>query len=172
MDNPTFKLLAVWGLLTVVSFPTAGHSAEPAREAEAEVRQAADAFYAALNSMFTGDMGPMNAIWSHAPDVTNMGPFGDRQVGWKEVGAQFKREAKMKLGGWVVPQDVLVRVSGDLGYTVCIEHGEHMSAAGKPITVEHRATNIFRREAGKWQLVHHQTDLSEALQKASGQDKK
>ena len=56
-------------------------------------------------------------------------------------------------------------------HALCVEHGENMSADGKPIPVDHRATNIFRREAGKWKLVHHHTDISEALQKARHPDK-
>ncbi|HEV8711480.1 MAG TPA: nuclear transport factor 2 family protein [Candidatus Binatia bacterium] len=157
--------------LAALFLPFVGSSAESPTPAEEEVRQAADAFYAALNRMFTGDMGPMSEIWSHASDVTDMGPFGGRLVGWEKVGAEFEREAKMKLGGKVEARDVVVRVGGDLGYTLCVEHGENMSADGKPVTVDHRATNIFRREAGKWKLIHHHTDISEALQKASHPDK-
>jgi len=36
---------------------------------ETEVRQASQEFYAALNRMFTGDLAPMAAIWSHGADV-------------------------------------------------------------------------------------------------------
>jgi ketosteroid isomerase-like protein len=38
-----------------------------------------------------------------------------------------------------------------------------MTAAGKPVEVSHRATNIFRREEGQWRLIHHHTDLSPQL---------
>lgn len=126
-------------------------------------------FYAALNTMFTGEFSPMSEIWSHRADVIQMGPFGGRLVGWSAVGAEFKKVAAMKLGGRVVPKDVLV-VSGDgnLGYTVCVEEGEHMSAGGRQITVKHRATNIFRRENGAWKLAEHHTDISTDLQKSDG----
>jgi len=100
-----------------------------------------------------------------------MGPFGLRQEGWKQVRAEFERDAGLKLGGHIASKNVLVRASGDMGYTVCIEEGENKDSSGKPIRVSHRATNVFRREGGKWKLVHHHTDLSEALQKASAQKK-
>jgi len=134
--------------------------------AEAEVRQASDRFYAALDSMFTGDMKGMEEIWSHAADVTDMGPFGGREMGWDAVQATFAGEAKRKLGGHVVCKDMLVRASGDFGYTICNEHGQNMTAAGKPVVVEHRATNVFRRESGQWKLVHHHTDINPVLQRA------
>jgi ketosteroid isomerase-like protein len=131
---------------------------------ESEVRQAAAAFYQALNRMFQGDLASMAEVWSHGADVTNMGPFGGRQVGWDEVRAQFAREAEMKLGGRVWAEEVLAGGSGDLGYTVCGERGENLRIAGKTIPVRHRATNIFRREGGKWKLIHHHTDLAPGLQ--------
>jgi ketosteroid isomerase-like protein len=127
-----------------------------------------DSFYAALNAMFTGNMTPMDSIWSHSDDVTDMGPFGGRLVGWDSVNAEFTKEANMKLGGKVVCNDLIVHAGTDMGYTVCTEAGENMSAKGKPVMVSHRATNVFRLENGKWKLVHHHTDLSPQLQKAIG----
>lgn len=145
----------------------AGKIAESATD-EKGLRAANDQFYAALNSMFTGDLAPMNAIWSHRSDITNLGPFGGRLTGWEAVGAEFAKEAGMKLGGRVVCKDPVVYAGRDLGYTVCVEEGENMSAAGKPVTVSHRATNIFRLEDGHWKLAHHHTDLSPQLQQSVG----
>ena len=51
--------------------------APPAAAApEKEAREAVAQFYTALNAMFTGDMKLMNDVWSHAADVTYMGPAG------------------------------------------------------------------------------------------------
>jgi len=129
----------------------------------AEVRVANDQFYAALNAMFTGELEPMNAIWSHSDDISNQGPFGSRMDGWQAVGAQFKKEAAMQLGGRVACKNLIVQAGRDIAYTVCEEHGENMTAAGKPVKVSHRATNVFRREEGQWRLIHHHTDLSPQL---------
>jgi ketosteroid isomerase-like protein len=139
---------------------------------EHELRAANDSFYAALNAMFTGNLEPMNAIWSHSDYVTDMGPFGGRLTGWKSVGEEFKKEAGMKLGGKVVCKDVHVYAGTDMGYTVCVEEGENMSADGKPVKVSHRATNVFHLEDGQWKLVHHQTDLSPQLENAVDDSKK
>ena len=144
---------------------------EKTTDAQAEVAKASDQFYAALNQLFKGEMAPMIEIWSHSDDVTTMGPFGLRQKGWKQVRAEFERDAALKLGGHIASKDVLVRAAGDMGYTVCVEEGENMDSSGKPIRVSHRTTNVFRREGGKWKLIHHHTDLSEALQKATAQKK-
>lgn len=141
-------------------------------KAEQGVRDANGRFYEALNEMFIGNLEPMNAIWSHTEDVTDLGPFGgDRLAGWNAVSTEFKKEAAMKLGGKVVCKDLLVHAGTDMGYTVCVEEGENMSADGKPVIVKFRATNIFRLENGQWKLVHHHTDLSTPLQQATTGDK-
>jgi len=139
---------------------------------EKEILAANDSLYAALNAMFTGNLEPMNSIWSHADYVTDMGPFGGRLTGWEAVGAEFKKEAGMKLGGKIVSKEVHVVAGTDMGYTVCVEEGENMSEDGKPVVVKHRATNIFQLETGKWKLVHHQTDLSQQLDKTTTEKKK
>ena len=132
------------------------------------VSAANDALYAALNAMFIGNLEPMNNIWSHQKDVTDLGPFGGQLVSWDSVGAEFKKEAGLKLGGKVVCTGLIVHSGKDMGYTVCTEVGENMSAEGKPVMVSHRATNVFRLENGQWKLVHHHTDLSPQLQNATG----
>ncbi len=137
-----------------------------------ELRAANDQFYAALNALFTGDFTSMNAIWSHRDDVSTMGPFGGRLTGWEAVGGDFKKVGDMKLGGHVVCKDLIVQVGNDMGYTVCVELGENMSADGQPVMVNHRATNVFRRENGQWKLVHHHTDISPQLEKATGVERK
>jgi len=157
------KLLGVLGISRDIT-GRYGKNADEANEAAVQELQAAsDQFYAALNAMFTGELGPMNAIWSHSDDVSNQGPFGDRMDGWAAVGAQFKKEAEMKLGGHIESKNVIVRAGKDLGYTVCVEEGQGLKVAGKPVKVRHRATNIFRRENGQWRLVHHHTDLAPLL---------
>jgi hypothetical protein len=46
------------------------------------VREAAEQFYFALNAIFKGDLTPMQKVWSHADDVTYMGPGGGFRIGW------------------------------------------------------------------------------------------
>lgn len=141
-------------------------------KSEQALRAANDQLYAALNAMFIGDLQPLDDIWSHKEDVTNMGPFGGRLTGWEAVGAEFKKEAAMKLGGKIVCKDLHLYTGTDLAYAVCVEEGENMSADGKPVVVSHRATNIFRIENGQWKLVHHHTDLSPELGKATATETK
>ena len=118
-----------------------------------------DAFYDALAALLAGDAGPMEAVWSDADDVSNLGPFMERNDGAEAVREQFRGEAGLNLGGQVVVTDLHMVDLGDMGYTTGVENGMgHTGPDGQPMELRHRFTNIFRREAGGWRIVHHHTD--------------
>jgi ketosteroid isomerase-like protein len=130
--------------------------------AEEDVRKASAQFYAALTSMIEGDAAPMRAIWSHDATVTTMHPIGGRQTGWDEVRGSFEQVAQLASGGHAELRDQSLQVAGDMAYEVGIEQGQ-ATLAGEQITIEQRVTNIYRREAEGWRIVHHHTDLSPAM---------
>ncbi len=41
---------------------------------EDEIRQASERFYATLNRMLNGELGPIEGVWSHGSDATVMHP--------------------------------------------------------------------------------------------------
>lgn len=126
---------------------------------EKAVREAATQFYKALNIMFTGDLEPMKEVWSHEEDITYMGPGGGFQVGWRQVFANWEAQAALKLGGKVEAVDMRINVGQDLAITHNYERGENKGQDGKALPVLIRATNIFRKEQGKWKMIGHHTDL-------------
>ena len=134
----------------------------PARASEDEekaVLEATARFYAALNAMFTGDLGPMRAVWSHADDVTYLGPGGGFQIGWAQVLASWEEQAAKKLGGEVQLQDMQVTAGRDIAITQGFEKGSNPNVEGGPREVSIRATNLFRKEGGSWKMIGHHTDL-------------
>jgi ketosteroid isomerase-like protein len=137
---------------------------------EEEVRQASGQYYAALTNLLNGDAGSLMQVWSRTPDVTAMNPYGGCEVGWEQLRLVFERVAQMCAGSqanvWL--QDRLIRVGGDLAYEIGIESGGGV-VMGKSITIRHRVTNIYRREANGWKMVHRHTDLNPAEQDVSSQ---
>lgn len=129
---------------------------------EDEVRKASEQFYAALNRMANGDAGSLADIWSHSATVTTMHPIGGREVGWDEVKGPWQQVAQLASGGQVKLSDQLIQVSGDMAYEVGTEQGQ-FTLAGEQVSIEQRVTNIYRREAGGWKIVHHHTDISPAM---------
>lgn len=132
--------------------------------ADQDVRRAAADFYTALNALFKGDVQPMEQVWSHASDVTYMGPAGGIQVGWQDVLAEWKKQAAMKLGGEVKAERLQVTLGKDLAIIQNQEKGQN-TVDGKAMTVSIRATSIFRKEAGKWKMISHHADILPQLKK-------
>lgn len=132
-------------------------------EREAEILDASAGFYAAVNRLQRGDPGPMLARWSHAPDVTNMGPQGGRQEGWEAVRAYWeeaaRRAAASSAAVTAAAGDLVIRVVGDLAYA-CGTERVRIVRDGATTEIEPRATNIFRREGGVWKLVHRHADTA------------
>ncbi len=126
---------------------------------EDEVRKASKLFYAGLDSMANGDSGPLADVWSRDAAVTSMHPVGGREIGWDAVWGSFAQFGKLASKGKVELKDQLIRVVGDLAYEVGIEYGQVM-LAGEKVIIEHRVTNIYKKEGGAWKMVHHHTDVS------------
>jgi ketosteroid isomerase-like protein len=130
--------------------------------AKEEVLQASRQFYSALNRMLKGDVGPLASTWSHNPAVTAMHPIGGREIGWEKVADSFKKVAGIASGGEVALIDQRVEVDGTMAYEVGIEKGQG-TLDGKKVAIEHRVTNVYRKEGGTWKMVHHHTDVSPAM---------
>ena len=154
----TLSLLVVTGMALIVATP-----ARAADDDTQAVKAAVATFHGALNRLFTGDAAPMKASWSHADDVTYMGPTGTKQVGWSQVEPHWDKQAAKKLGGKVDALDVHVTASEQLGVAVYYEKGENI-IDGKVQPVSIRATTTFRKENGQWKVIGHHTDTLAYLQ--------
>ena len=115
-------------------------------------------FYAALNILFTGDALPMKNVWSHADDISYMGPDGLYLIGWERIEAMWNDVAALKLGGRVLPKQLHTVIGGDLALITCVESGENV-VDGAAEEVGIRSSTVFRKEEGAWKVIAHQTDL-------------
>ena len=131
---------------------------------EEAVKSATDQFYVALNAMFKGDLEPMKAVWSHADDVTYMGPAGGMRIGWADVLTDWQAQAALNLGGKVEPLDYHMTVGQHIAVVINYEEGENAAANGDPLKVSIRATHTFRKEKGEWKMIGDHTDLLPFLQ--------
>ena len=127
-----------------------------------EVRAASAQFYAALNRMANGDAAQLSDVWSQTAGATTMHPIGGREVGWDAVRGSFEKVAQIASEGRIRLDDQLITVVGDLAYELGCERGP-ATFGGYKVSLDHRVTNIYRREAGSWKIVHHHTDVSPAM---------
>lgn len=159
------KLHTIFSVCLSLSALAYQSTAYPASEGEEQALSAAvDRFYSALNTLFSGDAGPMIEVWSHADDVTYMGPTGGLYVGWDAVLGDWQAQADLKLGGQVLPSDMVMVIGRDLAVTSNNELGINTNADGEVQRVSIRATNMFRKEDGHWKMIGHHTDLLPYLQ--------
>jgi ketosteroid isomerase-like protein len=113
---------------------------------------------AELKALHSGDPQPRLAIWSAEDPVTLFGAAMSGS-GWDEVSRIFRAIASR----WSNCTDQRVEiiaagVSGDLAYTVELEHTS-VSIDGIPATpYTLRVTQIYRREGGEWKIVHRHGD--------------
>ena len=123
-----------------------------------DINDAVEQFYEALNAVIAGDIEPMKEIWSHSDDVTYLDPSGAFLIGWDDVLKSWQKQAGMNIGGGVSPRNLQITVVGDLAVTHNYEIGtSNLGGDTEPVSI--RATNVFRKEDGKWKMISHHTDI-------------
>jgi ketosteroid isomerase-like protein len=111
-----------------------------------------------LEALHNGNPRPRLAMWSTKDPVTLFGA-GMSGSGWDKVGGIFRLIASR----WSECTDQRVEilaagVSGDLAYTVELEHTS-VSVDGIPVEpYTLRVTQVYRREDGEWKVVHRHGD--------------
>ena len=133
--------------------------------AESEVRKASSQFYEGLNRMANGDASSVMDTWSRDTNVTAQHPIGGREVGFEAVKKSFEQVGSLASEGEIRLKDQFINVLGDVAYELGIEYG-HFKLSGERLDLEHRVTNIYRRDNGEWKLVHHHTDISPVMLEA------
>ena len=77
----------------------------------------------ALAAMGAGDPAPYAALWPNDPDVTLFGAWGPIERGHDAVTSTFTWVASRFSAGALVPRHDVIKVSGDLAYTVGLRGG-------------------------------------------------
>ena len=158
------SVAAVLLIITAGALPAGAEKAVGAKDDKTAVKRAVKGFYIALNAMFKGDVKPMKKVWSHAPDVTYMGPDGGYLIGWEDTLKSWEQQASLKLGGRVKPENFHFNIGEDIAVVNNYEHGK-IYIDGKRQVVKIRATNVFRKENGEWKMIGHHVDILPYLKK-------
>jgi ketosteroid isomerase-like protein len=120
--------------------------------------------------MGAGDPEPYMRLWSRAGDVSLFGAWGPCKQGWDELSQTFRWVGSRFGGGDLRCEDTIVRVSGDLAYTVGYERGAMIVDGSDPKPMTIRVTQIYRRELGEWRLVHRHGDFAPVDESAGNLD--
>jgi ketosteroid isomerase-like protein len=113
--------------------------------------------YEAEVALHSGDGAPRRALWSRKEPVSVLGAWRNAH-GQEELDELFTALA----GGFsdctsyrfeLLAYDVV----GDMAYTAGLEHTS-ASVDGQPRSYTLRATQVYRREDGKWKVAHRHGD--------------
>jgi ketosteroid isomerase-like protein len=112
---------------------------------------------AAEQAIHSGDAEPRLALWSHEDPVTLYGAEFTGS-GWTELEPMFRRVASWFSDSQEYEFEVsATHASGDLAYTVGYERNK-VRVEGKPRVYTLRVTHVYRREDGRWRIVHRHAD--------------
>jgi len=109
-------------------------------------------------ALHNGDCGPRIAMWSRAEPLTLFGAAMSGR-GWGEIEPIFDTIGKQFSNCQAYENEIIAAgASGDLAYTVALEHITASIKGAEPKPYVLRVTTIFRREDGDWKAVHRHAD--------------
>jgi len=108
-----------------------------------------------------GDPAPLGKIATSEDPATFFPPNGDRVVGAQDVSRAHRAGAKAFASGGKGRFEVLASGSnGDLAWWSGVQHATaHLKGRKGAVPMSLRTTEVFRREAGAWRLVHRHADV-------------
>lgn len=114
---------------------------------------------AAETALHDGDATARRAIWSRTDPVTVFGAWKS-VVGRAEADEVFTFLERTFSGCTSHVYEIeAADVIGDMAYTVGFEHTQAV-VDGTDRTYTLRVTQIYRREAGEWKIVHRHADTA------------
>ncbi len=114
---------------------------------------------AALAAFALGDAAPYKALWAHTEDVSVLGAFGGRNLGWSDVGPRLDFAASQYLNGRYEDLTVLASGAGtDMAYIVWLETVSATAPGDAEVTRRRRVTHLLRRQGDDWLIVHQHGD--------------
>ena len=112
----------------------------------------------AETALHNGDPGPRIAMWSRAEPLTLFGAAVSGS-GWDQIGPIFGSLGEQFSDCRSYENQIIAaEASGDLAYTVALEHTTASINGAEPQPYVLRVTTIFRREAGEWKVIHRHGD--------------
>jgi ketosteroid isomerase-like protein len=113
--------------------------------------------YEAEVAMHNGDAAPRRALWSRSESVSILGAWRSAK-GQQELDELFSAlESSFSDCTSFTLELHTFDVAGDMAYTAGHEHTS-VSLDGQPRSYTLRATQVYRREDGKWKVVHRHAD--------------
>jgi ketosteroid isomerase-like protein len=125
-----------------------------------DLDQVVEQYHLALGEFMRGNYEPAKELFSEREDVTLGNPFGPFVRGLTQVVETMKRAASNYRDGEASGFDAISKyVAPDLACIVEVERLKSKVGGREDVSpVDLRVTSIFRREDGRWRLIHRHAD--------------
>jgi len=123
--------------------------------AEEEVLEANRRFYLALTNL---DLAAMGTVWLEEPWIQCVHPGWPMLHGWDDVMESWKRIFDNTAEQRVTPDDVSLRLLGELAWVACLERITSASSAGRFVSFA-QCTNLFVPTSAGWRMVLHHASV-------------
>lgn len=133
-----------------------------------DLERVVEQYHAALGEFMKGSYEPAKQLFSERDDVTLGNPFGPFARGWTQVVETMQRAASHYREGEASGFDRISKyVTPELACIVEVERLESKVGGLEEVAPVHlRVTSIFRKEDGRWRLVHRHADPITTVQQA------
>ena len=113
----------------------------------------------AQRELVQGRPAAFKALWSRSADVTLAGGLGGAiEKGWERVSLRLDWVGSQYREGTRTHEEIARGQAQDFGYIVQRETIRFKAADGSSQVQELRTTMVFRREEGRWRIVHRHAD--------------
>lgn len=114
----------------------------------------------AARAYVRGDSAPLGRIAAHNSPVTFFAPMGGYVQGADEVIARYERDAEAFERGSDSSFEILHMAASDgIAYWTGFQRASvRMHGRAEAVPFNLRVTELFRREAGDWKLIHRHAD--------------
>jgi len=114
----------------------------------------------AETALHNGDATPRKSMWARTDPLTLLGAALSA-TGWDEIAPIFDRlEARFSNCTSCEHEVIAAGASGDFAYVVAYEHTTASLNGSPALPYTLRATTVFRRDVGEWNVVHRHADVA------------
>jgi ketosteroid isomerase-like protein len=135
---------------------------ENIRAVPEDLQKTIEEYHRAEIAFQKGNPQPFKDICSHTDDVTIVGGMGGVEKGWARVEKRYEwASSKFSSDNDSEPQSEIVSLvaTSDMAYAVEIERSTtRMVGSSEVQRLALRVTTVFRREDGRWKVVHRHAD--------------
>ena len=122
---------------------------------------------AAADAFVNGDGAAVSKLSSASEPATFFGPRGGHLAGGPQIKARYEQDARRFDSGSENTLEILHSgADGDIGYWVGMQRTQaRIKGQREAVPMSLRVTEVFRREADGWKLIHRHADMLAEEQK-------